>query len=90
MPDRGSKERSMEHDANTIRCTICGPCKVCGQTVMGWIVLNVYSQIVDSDGLLVFSDGIVCVPCLGGEAERKAIMERLRSRDKKYPAMNVY
>ena len=61
-----------------IRCPIYGQCKLCGQIVMGWIVLNSCAQIVDSDGLIVFSNGIVCDRCLGGEAKRKALMERLK------------
>jgi hypothetical protein len=54
-----------------IRCLISGECKLCGQAVMGWIILNSRAQIVDSDGLTVFPDGIVCDPCLRGEVGEK-------------------
>ena len=63
-----------------IRCLISGLCKHCGQVVYGWIVLNSYAQIIDCEGLVVCSDGLICDPCIRDEAEKKAIVEGPREK----------
>jgi hypothetical protein len=68
-----------------IRCPIYGQCKLCGQGVTGWIVLNSCAQIIDSDGVMVCFDGIACDPCPGGKAERKVLIERLKREQQEIP-----
>jgi hypothetical protein len=72
---RAGRRKKEEMDATQVqvRCPISGECKLCGRVLMGWIMLNSRAQVVDSDGLIVFPDGIVCSSCLESEVEKKAI-----------------
>ena len=49
----------------TFRLRAEGACNRCGREVRGWIAFDREAHVVNSEGFMVFEDGITCDTCLG-------------------------